>query len=226
MFTSKVMLQPKGLIEIIPPGINNPILVRANSSDIPTFRQIFLTNHYDMSLDFIPSLIVDIGANVGYSAVYFANKYKKSKIIAIEPQEYNFQILQENIKYWQQISVEKAAIWQSTNKLHIKNPSSDYWAFQMEESETGNVIAMTINELISKYNIEEISLLKMNIEGSEFQIFQGDLSWLSLTKSLWIETHEYLYPGSHRFIKSLLIKAGFLDYSVRQELFFVKKSNF
>ena len=44
-------------------------------------------------------IIVDVGANIGYYTVLFADKVgKKGKIIAIEPDPINFEILQKNIK--------------------------------------------------------------------------------------------------------------------------------
>lgn len=209
----KIMLKPKGLISLRPPGIERTVEIRANSSDIPTFRQMFIKKHYDVDLGFVPTTIIDAGANAGYSAIFFANKYPTAKIIAIEPHDLNFQLLLRNTSNWPQISVIKAALWPENKSLCLTNPYSDYWDFQIEDAISGDIKGITLQYLINLFNIKEISMLKMNIEGSEVQIFRGDLSWLNYTKSLYIEVHETLYPGSSALIMDKLKQAGYVTRS-------------
>jgi hypothetical protein len=73
-----------------------PLILRRNTSDKHVFRQIFITKDYNIPLKIKPKLIVDAGANVGYSSLWFSRKYPKSKIIAIEPEDSNYEVLIKN----------------------------------------------------------------------------------------------------------------------------------
>jgi hypothetical protein len=86
--------------------------LRLQSTDIPTFRQIFVDNEYDTP--FLPDdarVIVDLGANVGYAAVYFGLKYPQAKILAVEPDEENCLALAANVsRLGPRVAIEHAAI--------------------------------------------------------------------------------------------------------------------
>src|ERR1700674_2609294 len=85
-----------GNVRISIPQSRSTIILRANTSDIQTFEQIFISQTYELGIDIEPQLIVDGGANVGYASIYFANRYPAAQIIALEPEESNFELLKEN----------------------------------------------------------------------------------------------------------------------------------
>src|SRR5688572_3861425 len=58
--------------------------LRNKSSDIAVFRQIMIDGDYDIRPDFEPKVIVDLGANVGISALHFSDTFKSAKVIALE----------------------------------------------------------------------------------------------------------------------------------------------
>ena len=49
------------------------------------FKAIFIRRNYRFPVDINPKLIIDGGAYVGYSSIYFSLKYPQAKIIAVEP---------------------------------------------------------------------------------------------------------------------------------------------
>src|ERR1700741_4382586 len=71
------------------PGISHQLKLRKGTSDLEVFREIFLFNTYDFPVP-EPRTIVDAGANIGLSAVYFANRFKDATIFAVEPESSNF----------------------------------------------------------------------------------------------------------------------------------------
>ena len=74
-----------------------PIRLRTKSSDINTFYQVIFNLDYDIPVSQEPNVILDLGANIGLASVYFLNKYPQSAVIAVEPEESNFNMLQLNL---------------------------------------------------------------------------------------------------------------------------------
>jgi hypothetical protein len=93
-------------------GLKKPIKLRLNSSsDKIAFYKIILNKEYDIDLPVHPEYIIDAGANIGLASVFFANKYPEAKIIAIEPDKGNFEILLNNIQGYPQITGLNTALW-------------------------------------------------------------------------------------------------------------------
>ena len=81
-------------INILVPGYKYPIVLRRASSDIKVFEQGIVAKDYDISLPrFQPKLIIDGGANIGLTSIFFARKFPEALIIAVEPEEKNYQLL-------------------------------------------------------------------------------------------------------------------------------------
>src|SRR5436309_569985 len=67
-------------------GLKHTVFLRSNTSDHSAFWQIFIDKQYEYPIEFIPNTIIDCGANIGLTSVYYANKYPQATIIAVEPE--------------------------------------------------------------------------------------------------------------------------------------------
>ncbi|QKT03354.1 FkbM family methyltransferase [Ectothiorhodospiraceae bacterium 2226] len=65
-------------------------------------------------------MILDTGANIGTSALYFAQRYPRARL-AVEPEDGNFALLETNTRHLPNVTALKAAVWGSTEKRVIKN---------------------------------------------------------------------------------------------------------
>src|SRR5262249_23010632 len=88
----------QGLHKLTSKLLQFPVYARPGTSDYAVFDQIFVENQYKFLPD-LPerSLIIDCGANVGYSAAYFLSRYPLSTVVAVEPERGNFDMLMRNI---------------------------------------------------------------------------------------------------------------------------------
>ena len=77
-------------------GIKHPVSCRNNAEDKLTFKEVFVNEIYALPPSFTPTCIIDGGGNVGFTACYFASKYPAAKIITIEPDAENFEILKNH----------------------------------------------------------------------------------------------------------------------------------
>src|SRR6266404_4664431 len=112
---TKLARQPKE-VQFLPRGLTQPISLRLKSSDLATYKKIFIDLEYDFPLAKSPSVIVDAGANVGFASVFFARKYPNARILAIEPETSNFALLKKNVQEYPNVIPIGAALW-TDNKM-------------------------------------------------------------------------------------------------------------
>ena len=175
------------------------LLCRPNTSDSDVFRQIFVDGEYQC-LDSVeePELIIDCGANAGYSAAYFLTRYRRARLIAVEPDPGNCAILESNLApFGDRCRIVRSAIWsQETGLVWDERPFRDgrEWARVVRPARTGEVpfiSATTIGSLLRESGANRISVLKIDIERSEIALFSiGYRDWLDRVDNLIIELHD------------------------------------
>jgi FkbM family methyltransferase len=187
------------------PGIPTPILCRRNDSDTRVLDEIFRRGYCEVSLDNPPKLIIDGGANAGYASVFYATAFPEARILAVEPNDENYEMILANCAAYPNVEVIQGAIWPTETPVHIANPDSESWGFRVEESK-GNpdqsVPGITIPRLLEMAGADTIDFLKLDIEGAEEALFNhDDLSWLDRVRVVAIETHG---PDSESAVRNAL----------------------
>ncbi len=186
-----------------------PIFLRENSSDSDTFYQIFYYKGYNVDFNFEPKVIVDCGANIGLASVYFKNKYPQAKIISVEPASSNFEMLVKNTEKYDDIHCLQAGIWNKNAILKVVDNGYGEWGFMTEEVDTegpDTIKSVSIDGLMEKYNLDHIDILKIDIEGSEKELFEKNYEkWLPKVKVILIELHDGMKEGCIRtFFKAMV----------------------
>lgn len=186
-------------------GIRPPLTLSNFKEDVTTLFQIFFVKEYSVDLKDAPKFIIDCGANIGLSAVYFANKFPNARIIAIEPDSNNFSFLQNNTRNYPNVSCLQRAVWPVNTSLEVVDPGRGGWGLQTKTSSNGKLKSITIDEIMEQYHFPKIDLLKIDIEGAEQELFEYNYdNWLSKTSAIAIELHDFLRPGiSHSFYKAI-----------------------
>jgi FkbM family methyltransferase len=202
MPTREVTLQGRmedGLFVVESPHAQFPLRMRTDTSDPHVFYQIFIGREY-ACLDDVGSaeLIIDCGANVGYSAAYFLSRYPQSRVIAVEPEAANFQLMCQNLApYGDRAKSLQTGVWSHSARLTIaENRYRDgrSWARQVREcraDENGGFEAVDIGSLLAGSGSPRISILKIDVEGAEAVIFARNYEhWLDCVDNLVIELHD------------------------------------
>ena len=187
-----------------PPGTDHPVYLRVPSTDVVTFRQIFMDEEYQFDVAELPQTIVDAGANVGFASVYLACKFPDARILALEPDRGNFELLRRNVAPYRNVLPLNAALWEEDTEIHLVDPGlgdsgfvtrdSD-WQESETERERHKVDALTVSSLMKKYEIERIDILKVDIEGAEREVFADTEQWIGSVGAVIIELHERLKEG-------------------------------
>lgn len=229
------------LIDLPLPETDRTISLRSISSDIATYNQIFIHHEYDirstkhatMFLERMENrkgsvLVIDCGANVGCGAAWFALQFPDARIIAIEPDLENWNLLRHNVKQFPNAEALHAAVWSTETEVVISNPDARPWAYQTEEvnvdagEKVGDVIkAITLNSLIDRCDPTATVIVKMDIEGAEREVFSQNTSWLDRVDLLIIEPHDNLFPwqgNSRNFMAAVASRP--MDYQIVGENLF------
>jgi FkbM family methyltransferase len=146
-----------------------------------------------------PSLVLDLGANVGFSAAYFLNVFPKARVVAVEPDERNMAICKANLlPYGDRVVLLHGAVWSKPGKLRLlKGAFGDglEWATQVgeligEEETSEDVQAWDVASLIDMSGCTAVDLLKVDIERAELSVF-GEFAdgWLHRVRNICIELH-------------------------------------
>jgi FkbM family methyltransferase len=212
------LLLAGGAVTVSLPDLAHPIRLRAGTSDVTVFRQVFLERCYAVALGSQPRLVIDGGANIGLASVFFANRFPQAHIIAVEPEASNFEMLKYNAAPYANIECIRAGMWSQNRRLGIKNPDSGKWAFEIEET-TADVpdsfVAVTLGDLLERSGFDVIDLLKLDIEGSEREVFTSDYKrWLPHVQTLIIELHDDIREGC-----SAAVQAALENYSFKASRF-------
>jgi FkbM family methyltransferase len=179
------------------PDVGTPLWIRLGTSDGSVFGQVFCDREYSC-FDALaaPGLIIDCGANVGYSSVYFLNRFPGAFVIALEPFPENFRVLQKNLApYAGRCLALQQAVWSRPGRLRFRSHYSakEAWMVEVREAqgeEPGEVEAVALGQVLEKSGFARIAILKVDVEGAEREIFShGVESWLPRTDNIAIELH-------------------------------------
>ncbi len=195
-----------GLLKILIPGYLHPIYLRNIQSDIQIFTQIFLREELKIDLTVVPKTIIDGGANIGFATLYLNHRYPDAAIFSVEPDLSNFKLLVRNTGEYKNIVCYNNGIWNKHTTLKIINADAGNESFvvaEVNKNETGIdlINAITINEIVERNKIENIELLKLDIEGSEKKVFEDNHSdWLSVTDNILVEIHNWIDAEAERTV--------------------------
>jgi len=185
-------------VEMRTARLPHPVALRLNTSDTETFDGVIRKQEYDVALATAPRVIVDAGANIGLAAVWFASRYPEARVIALEPEASNFEMLCRNAAPYPGIVPVRAALWSSSGTIGLTDPGTGHWGFRtVAEPVAGNgVEAICIPDLLERFGIDHIDLLKMDVEGAEREAFSNCAPWIERTRVIAAELHEHLAPGA------------------------------
>jgi FkbM family methyltransferase len=174
---------------------DHPLICRRNTSDARVFYQVFARKQYSCFDDLVGvDLILDCGANVGYASAYLLSRHRQATVVAIEPDAGNFETLTRNLSpYGSRGRAIRAGVWPRRCGLIVSEAvRGAEWGVEVREArpdELPQLSAVDIESLMSDAGRSRISILKIDIEGSERALFSGECSWLDRVDNLAIEFH-------------------------------------
>lgn len=189
--------------------LKHSLLCRPGTTDLVTLMSTFSMLYHRPPTN-LPedAVILDLGANVGFTMVEMASTFPGARIIGVEMDEDNFMLASENIKpFGPRCTVLHAAVWIEDSKVSYEGEDAD--AFHVKSS-TGEgkqqVVSKKIESIEKEFDLNRVDYLKMDIEGAETDIIQSSIKWSDMVQSMKIEIHR---EGDMDVIMTKLQEAGY-----------------
>lgn len=169
------------------------LLIRPTpATDLATAYEIFVAQAYAQPKqvpNLSPKLVVDVGANVGYSVIHWMQIYPTTHLIAFEPHPTHLQMLHRHLevnKITNQVDIIRNAASNQEGQAFLTNHENE--SVIVDKNEDGCLPVKTC-DFFTKIGTQAIDLLKMDIEGGEYAIL-GDRRFEALNiKAIVLEWH-------------------------------------
>jgi FkbM family methyltransferase len=188
---------------------------RKDTTDEQVMKLVLVDNQYDLNrltranelLTFVwqqeakglRPLIVDAGANIGASAIYFLANLPNAMVVAVEPDAGNFDLLSKNVAGLN-VKPFHAAISSSPGRARVFDGGTGHSGYRTEvlpeSDERGDAVdCLSINDIYQSHASGFFPfLVKIDIEGAERELFSANTEWVTRTPLIIIELHDWLLP--------------------------------
>ena len=171
-------------------------------------------------------LIIDAGANIGASALWFNHRFPESSIICIEPERNNCEILRKNCS-GKDIYLFEGALSNEAKVAFLNDPGEGDWGYRVDTNGDYPVACIGMSNLLDFFQKEKYTplILKVDVEGSENLIFEDPESWIEKIPLVIVELHDWMLPqkNTSRNIMRAFSQYDFEIITRGENIFFFNK---
>lgn len=158
-------------------------------------------------------VILDCGANIGLSVLYFKKLYPAARITAFEADPKIYGTLQKNLstRQLQDVELVNAAVWVNNAAIEFESDGTLGGKIDTEHHGKNGVEVRAIR--LRDYLQQPIDFLKIDIEGAEYEVLKDCRDLLGNANNLFIEYH--VFPNEEQRLHEILgwvHDAGFKYY--------------
>jgi len=139
------------------------------------FHEIFGEGVYDLSLAFEPRVIVDLGAFTGMSALFFTSRYPSASVYCVEPDPENFAALDRHTVGLPRVTRLQCAVGGEAGERTFYKSATQNNGHSLyrsaDSAQSLSVQCVTVDDLIERFQLPAIDILKFDVEGAETELF-------------------------------------------------------
>ena len=174
------------------------------------YYEVFKRGIYRFHSEKTAPTILDCGANIGLSVLYFKRLFPDANIVAFEPDPDVFGVLERNVARagLSAVQLEKSAVWTCRGELTFMREGADGGRVTAIDPASARQVVKAVRLL--DYLDRDVDLLKIDIEGAELEVLQDCAEGLGKVKALFVEYHSF--EGTEQRLPELLLtlrNAGF-----------------
>ncbi|HEY7120315.1 MAG TPA: FkbM family methyltransferase [Tepidisphaeraceae bacterium] len=187
-----------------------------HAPDVPSFLWAYYWTFVERTYEFRARrpdpLIVDCGANIGLSVLYFKSIYPEARIVAYEADPRIFEVLRRNIEGNGITGVEliNQAVGAADGTASFWSQGGDSGRLAVEADRAKDLITVPVVRLCDRLGGREVDLLKMDIEGAEADVLTDCAGAMAGVAAICAEYHSF--PGRRQRLGEVIARledAGF-----------------
>jgi FkbM family methyltransferase len=215
-----------------------PVHYRAGTSDMTLIHDILLYKgpkaEYWLPDVVAPRTILDLGANIGLTAIYYANRFPQAVIHAVEPLPANYELLVENTRPYANVTTHNLALGAQDGHMPMRLSArpgnfggASLYGVDASPEQTVDVPVRDAAAFCRDIGLDRVDLIKIDTEGAEYDILTA-LEPNLLFRVRWIigELHgvhdfkllDYLTPAFLIDVRKTLHKTYFLFNACNTEI--------
>lgn len=183
----------------------NTLTIRPNTHDLRVVRSLMLGEFDDAIAKVVSKhrFIIDAGGYIGATGALFARAFPNSQVVVLEPSEENYSLAESNTRKLSNVTVLRAALASEDGKVELKDRGTGAWGFTIVDeaddassmASLGEVPAISVPSLLKRFDAQGVDLLKLDIEGGEYDLLSGRPNWVGLCGVVVAELHDKIRPG-------------------------------
>jgi FkbM family methyltransferase len=182
------------------------VLTLGGCNDLDVLREVLLCEEYHVDLPREPEVIVDLGSNIGASLIALHARYPAARLVGVEPDPATFVRLLANTAILANVTLRNVAMASEDGTVSLY-PSRDSWESSLFPTQHGRhsitVPALTLRSLLDDVEVTRVGLLKIDIEGAEFDVLTSFDHW-NYVDAIVVEWHGDLIARSVEDVTEIL----------------------
>ncbi|MBX9676831.1 MAG: FkbM family methyltransferase [Methylotenera sp.] len=187
---------------------------RSEYLSVDSLNKLCTHYYYKFYMPKKDDVVVCVGAGLGHEAVWLADKMEGIRYVGVEIQPYLYELLSNTFNQINRFQACGRAI-NNSNQHFLLHSAIDYTAVATDEKGYIEVDSIIWSDFLSKYQLTNIDLLQINIEGAEKYLLPM-IENFSNIKRIIVSAHDFRAnrgDGEHfrtrEFVKNYLIAAGY-----------------
>lgn len=167
------------------------------------WNEVFIQEQYRHSTGRDPQVIMDFGAHIGISVIYFKRMFPISTVVAVEPNPLSYKLLLRNIEIndLKGVIPMNCAVSNFTGRTRLffdtERETAWSWGDSIvpniwgDENKSGSIEVQTkrFADIMNELHLDHIDLLKMDIEGTEYLVLKDFQEKLNQIDEIFLEFH-------------------------------------
>jgi len=199
------------IVEVGLRALPAPLHLRLGSTDWFVAEEVFLRDVYAGVRRVAPAdtrTVLDLGANVGLTLALWHAWWPQARMVAVEPDEDNLRLLALNVSsFAERVQTVRACAVGSEREVWLDRRAGEdaYRLADADQAEGPRLPGRTVTELMQTQRIDELDLLKCDIEGAEREVFSACEAWIGRVRAMVVEVHDDLRVSD---LATLVARAG------------------
>lgn len=193
-----------------------PFLFHDSASFLDSYKEIFEHEIYRFYPSSGNKVILDCGANIGLSVLFFAKNYPDHTIIAFEPDDAIFDVLSRNVQTYglKNVQLHKKAVWNKEEVLefYTDNGMGARVGYSYENQEPKKVQSVRLKDFLG----DRVDFLKIDIEGAEYAVLTDCKDVLKNANKIFFEYHGHHSDQQKLHELLLMIQQNGFRYYIKE----------